>query len=826
MGLGRVRVALLLAAAWVGAGGCGSGGGGGGPPTINVTGTWVGTLVVGGTTRTFAFQLHQRSDGGVLGYVLGGTSRRVVAGGAVAGSALTLGIELADPGLTRAFLVTGTVAGDVYTASADDGTGVQPVSWTRTAAVLHERRFLLAAAAGGEPGSLVEVSVVQDALGALVCGGFVGLDDCTLLACGGGVSSFSDVGGVLSIGVETSGGCAAGAGITATFDPGERLYLGTATSCGGIVVPALAGRGGRARSDHVASMLASLAALAGDLEALAAFTAPYAPVSPGYLHDGATRADLLASLQAEVAAHASIDVTFSRFRNANTVDDPDTFPMLDAPFGIRFHDRRVGPPAGGGASVVYRDSDMATLLDAELRFFREEGGAWVLRGNQSGPMDLPFAYTLGAEALDVPTPGGTVHVSVGTWGAHFGPWTGHAAGNAKSDMVGFLTASDADLDELAGGDGDGDCEPGETCGFPGGPKGDGIRDRTPLYVAPLPGVVDSIEYVRDPTGVYFDDPPQWRVRVALSNGLRLDLDHVARMAPALRAAVQAATGIDTDLFAGPEGTDVLGGATIPVAQGDALCYPQVFATAVPGFPGWYGGGGAFDRPWAQMEFFVTAPVDGVLSEDVCVFAHLPAPLRASLQAMVDADIANPLAQRFRQVGSTRWEWAAEGLLCPSYSVGPGRFEGLHERLGGWFERAAPGTTPDELFAIVPIAKSAASYDPSLYSSPAVDHLVTRRRVGGAFSWTVPGLGVVMPFYPSGEVLEDTASTLLIRWRLEGVASDVFQRAAYLLDGSGLKVRWGPYATTIAGAAAPVLLPGDPCDDADVLCYAHTRIDGL
>ena len=86
--------------------------------------------------------------------------------------------------------------------------------------------------------------------------------------------------------------------------------------------------------------------------------------------------------------------------------------------------------------------------------------------------------------------------------------------------------------------------------------------------------------------------------------------------------------------------------------------------------------------------------------------------------------------------------------------------------------------------------------------------------------------VVTPFYPSGEVLAETASTLLIRWRLDGVAGDVFQRAAFLLDTSGLKVKWGNYATTQAAAILPTLLPGDACNDADVLCYAHERIDGL
>jgi hypothetical protein len=300
--------------------------------------------------------------------------------------------------------------------------------------------------------------------------------------------------------------------------------------------------------------------------------------------------------------------------------------------------------------------------------------------------------------------------------------------------------------------------------------------------------------------------------------------HVARIAPSLRDDVLAATGFDTDTFAGPEGTELLDGVTIPVVAGDELCHPQVFATPVPGHPGYFGGGGAFDRPWAQMEFFVTAPL-GPTSTDVCVFAHLPTALQATLQGLVDADVTNPASQRFR-LTPKRWEWAAEGRLCAAYSDDPDDFSSIHAKLGGWFERPEPGTTANELFAIVPIQKGVAAYDPLLYSSPAVEHLVTRRRVSGAYSWVVPGVGVVMPFYPSGEVVTETASTLLIRWRLDGVANPVFQRAAFLLDEDGLKIKWGNYATTEAAAIAPVLLPGEPCDDTTVMCYDHEHIDGL
>ena len=148
------------------------------------------------------------------------------------------------------------------------------------------------------------------------------------------------------------------------------------------------------------------------------------------------------------------------------------------------------------------------------------------------------------------------------------------------------------------------------------------------------------------------------------------------------------------------------------------------------------------------------------------------------------------------------------------------FSSIHGRLGGWLERPSPRTTPDETFSIVAIQKGSALYDPALYDSAAVTHLVTRQKKNAPFQWQMPDGSWVAPFSPAGEVLEEGPDSLLIKWSDVWSGGAVYQRAAYRLDGQGLTVRWGDFAADRFAAVAPVLSPGTSCNDADVLCYDH------
>lgn len=128
-----------------------------------------------------------------------------------------------------------------------------------------------------------------------------------------------------------------------------------------------------------------------------------------------------------------------------------------------------------------------------------------------------------------------------------------------------------------------------------------MRLRRPVFTAPRAGVVGKVIYNKGPTGAYFDDEPHWIVLVGFSDKLRISFGHVGEIATELRNLVLTATGVDTDTFNGSPGTNLLDGyEPIPVAAGTELVYPQVFAESVPGFPGYYWGGGSFlDYPWPQ-----------------------------------------------------------------------------------------------------------------------------------------------------------------------------------------------------------------------------------
>jgi hypothetical protein len=779
-------------------------------PASLVTGTWSGPLPVDGVDRPIVVQLHQRADGSLLGYLLGGTSSRVVVKGFSDRGQLSLQIERSEPGSTVLTAVDGRITGARFRGIASVAGAHHAVTWSRTAVPVTERRFVLAP--GSAEDELVEAAVALDGSNRLLAGAFAGKGTCGRFGCGGAVTLFSETGDHLTLKLEAAGACSKSSSLDATFDAAARAYHGTfvVRDCHGVSSgPLLAARWTRTRAPDVKSAFAALGRLADDLEAGSAFALPYPPVSPTYLHFGRTAAELLVSLRTEVSLYTGIQVAFSRFRGFNTVPDAGIFPDLVSLPGVDFHDQRVGAPRGGGEHAMYRDTD-TDFAHAELKYLRSEAGVWRIAGNRSAALDLPFRYEVVGGAVAVPTTGASVRVSPGPWGSHFSPLTGHAYGDRKSNLAGFYSTGSSELREVAGdgvGDDDGACEAGEACAYP--TTAAEIRDRTPVYLAPLAGEVTKVDF-QGPAPGYFDGVQRWEVRLRLAVGLELNLGHLARIAPALRGLILAQTGIDTDGYASPAG-DILHGSRIAVAAGTELARPQVFAVEVPGSPGLFRGGGTFgDRPWAQMEFF--AWVDG---QEVCIYDLLPPARSAALQRVLDAEMADSAAQRYAAYQPQRWTWATEGLLCP----GPHPAEPILAGLGGWFERPSAGVADDELFAIVPIARASASYNPALFASAGVDAVALRRKKAGAgfFSWSLADGSIVTPFYPDAEVLEHTPSTLLLLWRNVG-PSPLYQRAAFSITAGVLKIQWGPLAGSPAAAPLPLLDPAAACDGTDVVCY--------
>ena len=795
------------------------------------TGTWTFSLDFSGTTRGFALELIQRSSGAVTGYLLGGTRDRVLVAGSVSGSTVSLELELKTPAATRSITIVGPLGRDVINGTATGDLDTQAVTLRRTDCELFEQHLAAAVDSGGGPEHVRWLSVVLDGDGTFVSGGFVGDEDCDLWACDGGLTSFAEVGDVLTAGLETDGGCSAGSSFAVGWDPGG-LYTGTYsfTDCDGTTSgDMLAATSMGTSTTKVREVLAARVAVAKALEAGVALTWPIDGVSSTYLNFGKDEPALRAEINAEIGEYDDIEVDLERVREVFTRTHPRALPSLVEPFGVKLVERRTGVPTSGGVDpVTYRDTEARPIID-DFALVALEPGGWMVVGNQAQALDLPFVSTVSADGarLEAPTEDGRpVYISIGPYGAHFGPLTGDPTGEAKANFVGFLAEDDSDMEELEG-DFDGEREPGEIWGYPvgGDPTGDAVRLRRPAFIAPADGAVTSVQYEGGPSLFHFDNEPQWRIDLELPGRVRFTLGHVGRIAAPLRALVLAVTGTNTDTFAGPVGTDVLAGYDpIPVTAGTELALPQILADPVPGHPGyWVGGGGFLEWPWAQIEFQVPFNLGDDLGGDFCVYRFLSGSRRGELQSVMETDMLDPDSQRYRdRLFYERWQWTAQGGLCQAENPLPKDFSDLYTSLGGWTERDEPATTVDEMFSFVPIDTSTAVYDSTRYDSAAVAHLVIRNLQPGPYSWEMPDATTAVVFLAVGEVIEESADAMLIKWRdLNATNPVVYQRLAYRLDEGGLTIKWGGFASTPGAALSPTLLPSDPCDDTTVLCYDHS-----
>ncbi len=801
--------------------------------SLQATGTWLFSLDFTGSMRNFALELVERPSGKIAGYLLGGTSFRTFVDGSISGSAVAFSIELIHPTLTRAVSVTGSISENTVDGIATGDITTQPVTLHRTLCELTEQEFVAAQDSGGpEPEHIVSLSLVLDEENNLLAGGFVAWEDCDLWACDGGVTSFSEIGNTFTFGLETDGGCSAGSTFSATWDP-SNIYTGTFsfTDCIGTSTGALiAAYGMRTSSRAAREVLNARSTIATALEAGVPLTGPLSAFSSGYLHFGKDEPALRAELNAEMMAFTGIEVDMHRTRELHTATHARTLDALLQPFGLKLDDIRSGiPGAGGPTRVVYRNQAVRPMID-DFVDIGQETGIWKISGNQVPALDLPFAFSIppGGSRLEAPTADGNPnYISIGAYGTHFLPGGGDPSGESKANFAGFLVEGDSEMEELVG-NGDGIRDPGETWGYPigGDLTGDRIRQRRPAYITPLDGEVRVVIYEAAPTGSYFDNEPGWRVDIGFPGELQISFGHLGMIAAPLHDLILTTTGIDTDTFVGPVGSDLLDGhSPIAITTGTEIAFPQIFADPVPDHLGYYVGGGSFlEYPWAQIEFSVPLNLGGgqELASDFCIFRFQTANRRNELQAVMDTDMLDPTSLRYRDRSYTnRWQWSAEGGLCQTESALPRDFSDLYTRLGGWFERPEAGTTADELFSFVPIDKEAAAYNPSNYDSVDVSHLVIRHASSGPFSWLMPDTTLANPYFPVGEVIAQSDDELSIKWRdLNASNAVAYQRVAYRLDSAGLTLKWGNFAATPGTAVSPILLISDPCDDSTVLCHDH------
>ncbi len=429
--------------------------------------------------------------------------------------------------------------------------------------------------------------------------------------------------------------------------------------------------------------------------------------------------------------------------------------------------------------------------------------------------DIPFNYSLGTDHIAIHTPGGVITISIGAWGAHTQPHTGHPEGNSKADWQGFFAARYDELTELEG-DGDGICQRLEVCGL----HSSEIDNRILEYVAPdahLKVISVKAEGIEDTYG----SDLAWAIETKLCN-YGYGFGHVGHIAKDLRDKMVAAGYTDPWTVTGLT-ENLITGDPIFLAKDDSIGIPQIAAWEIPGHPGYYMANASLP-PTATIEF----PTHHANIEPF--YRFLPTDLQDQLRDIMYADARNPDSFRFGQTWLVDWLWKAEMDLWTVAYTDNNDFSSIYKRLGNWWEMASgctPGTTLcDEVFSIFPILKSTPFYEAALYDSPAVSYLVHHRQadidVGRGFK-----------HYEWGEVIEpanpdDLSGTMIIKWRLDhGMNPPVIQTASYQAasyqlypDDRLLKIRWSNRVSDRAMVVTPSIPTGtEICDGVELTCHS-------
>jgi len=159
----------------------------------NVTGIWVGTLTFpGGVNRPIVFQLHQRANNKLLGYLPGSSEYWVMRSGSFDEGEVSITLLLGSPAGDRTVNLSGPMTGDSANLTLSGDLPGQSVVFTRSLEPLTERRFIFADMNPlfGEP-HFVNLAVVLDDAEQLVAGSWSGSELKAPLARDGGVTSFT-----------------------------------------------------------------------------------------------------------------------------------------------------------------------------------------------------------------------------------------------------------------------------------------------------------------------------------------------------------------------------------------------------------------------------------------------------------------------------------------------------------------------------------------------------------------------------------------------------------------------------------------------------------
>ena len=388
----------------------------------SIDGIW--ELVVAGNTQMIA--LVERADGRLLGYMPSSPGSWIV-GGQLIGRSVTIQLDVRDPLLpSDPATLTGTLRGTHIIGTLTDSTGTRAVTLDQT----HTPRTIVHWLMGPSTGSGVFVRAIraESPAGRFVTGGFVGMTDCSFLACGGHITSWTiSRRGAHAIATDSPGSCPTTSTLSGTWDPAALLVTGTYSTTASCPPPPpggsfFAGKEGLTDTGDVLDVLSLLRDFADRVEAESPAAAD--AFSATYLNDGKTRADWQAQLAAMYAAYDSLHVTIDAVWQVVTFTDAEVNPQAIASPRLEWHLSVTGVPAGGGATATVLDEASMFEGEQELYWIGREGRRIVFKGNGYA---APFSIALPIQAGD------SARIAYGIWpyGVHGG---GHPEGHPGWDF--------------------------------------------------------------------------------------------------------------------------------------------------------------------------------------------------------------------------------------------------------------------------------------------------------------------------------------------------------------------------------------------------------
>ncbi len=378
-------------------------------------GTWTTT-----TGRFGALVLHERTGGRLVGY-LPGDPATIVTGGVHAGSAVTINFTTSDPGITRSGAFTGALAGRTLSGTLDDGGGPEPITLERTARHFAVEHWILTE---GTRNDEVRARRVLTPSGGFATGGFVGLDDCGFLSCGGNITAWDISGTTHMIATASGGSCPSISNLAGTWDPSFMLLSGgyTTTTCaGGSSGTFLGPKEGLTNAGDIRRVLELLGQFADLIEAESPAAAD--AFASFYLQDGTTKADWQTRLAALYAAYDNLEARIDGVRQITSYNDAEVHPIVAAPPRVEWRLIVTGIPAGGGARVTVLDMTNALGLDESLFWLGEERGTAFVGNGYTQRLSIGMPVLSGDAMLE----------TTGLWpfGVHGG---GHPEGHPGWDL--------------------------------------------------------------------------------------------------------------------------------------------------------------------------------------------------------------------------------------------------------------------------------------------------------------------------------------------------------------------------------------------------------